>query len=805
MVRVVAVALVLSVGANASADVTVAVDWADFLADQDLVWEGLPTEWSSGSFLGNGLSGAMIYEDRAAQSLRFDLGRADVWDHQSGGGVGGKRAGKTRLLIGALHLVPVGAIDGGTMRLDLWNADTTATIRTRAGTIALRSFITDDGVLVVDATATRGETGFSWRFASEPARSPWGNDPPHPNPAPMSRSDFGVHTVEQPLLAGGGFAVAWTEQVLSESHRILFLDVGWDRSGGSARDQAVGAVQAALATPMDDLVETHRTGWHAYYPESFLSVPDPPLQRFYWIQVYKLAAATRSDGPIYDLLGPWPTHTRWPGLWWNLNVQMTYWPVYAANRLELGESLVEGLARALDEGALAANEPDGAWQLDSGALATSTGDDLRDGYPLLESCDLPWAAHNVWLQYRYSGDETILRDRVVPLLLRAMSYYLHRLSEAPVAGRLNLPAARSPEYGVGPNPTIDVALLRWGLTTLLDADARLDLQSPQRPLWEATLAQMVDFPVDETGLMIASDLPLARSHRTFSHLLPIFPLHLLTVDDPDQATLITKSIERWTGRGEAGLFGPHPDRSGFSLAGASSLYATVGRGDDALDYLHATFGRLSSASMTPNTFYVEQGNPTSETPMAAASALQDLLIQSWGDRIRVFPALPSGWSDVSFHDLRAEGAFLVSAVRTGGRTQFIRIESQAGAPCRVQSDLPTPWQALGAPDITVKMEGEQRATIDLRKGESVILVTAGSDPDLHISPVSTSPPTAIVTQDGGCGCDLAGRSDHALSTLVLLLGWGWVIVRHRRRPGGRSSLRVASTREGFERDRLRSD
>ncbi len=36
--------------------------------------------------------------------------------------------------------------------------------------------------------------------------------------------------------------------------------------------------------------------------------------------------------------------------------------------------------------------------------------------------------------------------------------------------------------------------------------------------------------------------------------------------------------------------------------------------------------------------------------------------------IRIFPALPSTWKDVEFRDLRAEGAFLVSAKRSGGKT-----------------------------------------------------------------------------------------------------------------------------------------
>ena len=55
--------------------------------------------------------------------------------------------------------------------------------------------------------------------------------------------------------------------------------------------------------------------------------------------------------------------------------------------------------------------------------------------------------------------------------------------------------------------------------------------------------------------------------------------------------------------------------------------------------------------------------------------------------IRIFPAVPTAWQDVEFHDLRAEGAFLVSAKRSGGRTQWVRIRSLAGEPCRVRPGI----------------------------------------------------------------------------------------------------------------------
>src|SRR5439155_1375546 len=75
--------------------------------------------------------------------------------------------------------------------------------------------------------------------------------------------------------------------------------------------------------------------------------------------------------------------------------------------------------------------------------------------------------------------------------------------------------------------------------------------------------------------------------------------------------------------------------------------------------------------------------PVIETPLSAAASIQELFLQDWGGALRVFPAVPGQWSEAAFDRLRADGAFLVSAVRRNGRTSWVRIESLAGEPCRL--------------------------------------------------------------------------------------------------------------------------
>lgn len=94
----------------------------------------------------------------------------------------------------------------------------------------------------------------------------------------------------------------------------------------SAAAKAAAAINAARSAGGPALEAAHQKWWHEYYPMSFLTFSASRLESFYWIQMYKLASATRSDRVVYDLMGPWFIDgTNWPDLHWDLNVQLTYW------------------------------------------------------------------------------------------------------------------------------------------------------------------------------------------------------------------------------------------------------------------------------------------------------------------------------------------------------------------------------------------------------------------------------------------------------------------------------------------------
>ncbi|PYO70569.1 MAG: hypothetical protein DMD64_16980, partial [Gemmatimonadetes bacterium] len=159
---------------------------------------------------------------------------------------------------------------------------------------------------------------------------------------------------------------------------------------------------------------------------------------------------------------------------------------------------------------------------------------------------------------------------------------------------------------------------------------------------------------------------------------------------------------------------------GYSFTGGAAMHAWLGQGDTALARLNQYLD--APRYMEPNTFYAEAG-PVIETPLSAATSIQELFLQDWGGTLRVFPAVPRVWPEAAFDRLRADGAFLVSAVRRGGRTAWVRIESLAGQPCRLSVadwDSAQIRASSGAPPrVTRQAAGE--FAVELAKGASVVL------------------------------------------------------------------------------------
>ncbi len=685
------------------------VDWPQFLARSDLLWTELPRTWYEGPYTGNGRYGAMMHLAEDGESFIIKVNRGDVQDHRPELGT---HNGLCRLPIGRFHLRPVGNYTGCDLRLDLWNAELRGHLTTDQGRIEIHQYThATKPVIVTEITRHGGEAEACLDWEAYPAISPRQVYAREGHDSKLSRNytEYGPPRVTeeggrglcvQDLAFGWQTATAWRQTENGAKLRLL-VAIAHAQSPRSAEQEVQATIDQLHQLDPAEMLASHRQWWHKLYPRSFVSIPDNFWQSFYWIQLYKIASTTRADGMLIDTCGVWlEPDTLWPLAWWNLNTQLTYWLPLASNHADLVRSMTDALDRnsaTLSANASRADDPAIA------AMGRTSDQHCFTGGSGPELSNLTWALHNYWLLYRHTMDEAMLRERIYPLLTRSIQKAMNELTRDE-DGVLHTPEKISPEYLRAPDTNYDLALVRWGLMTLIDTAERFEIDEPRLATWRETLRDLRPYPVDETGFQVAAGRPLTHGHRHYSHLLMIYPLYTVNWDDPASRPRIEKSVTHWAEKDQ--------NDGGYQFTGAASMYASMGKGDVALDYLN----RVRSW-IRPNTMYLEAG-PVIETPFSAAQSLLDMLIQSWGGKIRVFPAVSNKWRDVSFADLSAQGAFLVSAVRRDGQTRMVRVKSLAGEPCRIVTDLPRPFRVLG--DKAVEDDG---TTIEaqLAAGEELVL------------------------------------------------------------------------------------
>lgn len=716
---------------NEARTITKNIDWPTYMQKHDLVWDEMPLQWNEGAFAGNGIIGFMMYVDKKTNSIVFHIGRSDVTDHRKApdkkSSIGVPSANGftdfTRLDVGKMSLKPTGNIISGTLRQDIWNAQITAHFVTDSGTIHLKCVTPyNNNVHIVEVKSTEktfdNRKSYTWNFKHGRAYPPrylttvQDTTKYVKNPLPVLYNKDGYFYCEQSLIAGGDYATVWKEKGDVKANESVFYMTIANEIPAAKQSVIKGKqfIDEVINQPLENVKLANADWWHNFYQKSFLSIPDAKMESFYWIQLHKMAICSRPESPAVDLFGTIFRISTWPFHWWNLNIQLTYWPVYASNHLELGENYIT----IVDEN-----------------FETLLNRNKEKGLG-----DFAWAMHNYWWQYTFAGDWQSIKDKWMPKAVTVVNAYDAKLIKNG-EGKLEMKPSGSPEYKgfeIFPNTNYNLALLRWLLNTLIDVNTKTKANHPDVAKWKQTLKDLIPYPVDENGLMIGSNQSVDMSHRHFSHLLALYPLFQLNPDNKEDKELVVKSVKHWhkIENGKA--------LAGYSFTGASLLYTSLGMGNEALDIMHQFLGdSIYKSRILTNTFYVESWgkNPVIETPLSGAAGVIDFLLQSWGNKIRIFPAMPDTWKEASFDQLRAQGGFLVSAARQNGATQWVKVKSLTGEPCVVK--IPD-WEkavVVGNKKVAVKQIATGEFAIALKKDEEVLLMQKGNIVTPVVAPATT--------------------------------------------------------------------
>lgn len=677
-----------------------------------------------GVFTGNGLLGSMTYL-AGKNSMRVDIGRTDVYDHRANSA--DKLFDQARMSLGHFDIEFEGPIVQAKGDIYLKEAFAEAEVSTGKGRMRIRTTtLSNDNIILLEVFKKDFNGNYRLMWKPEEAISPrmgfsYTQRPKNYPANPKGRFGEQGETkyFDQPLLAGGGYVTAYWGKAGKEVDTYL-ITVDYSQQGTAYVKTAINYVQNFSKQKLTKGLESHRKWWTNYFKASTLELPDTVYQQFYDMQLYKLASATRSDKPAMDLQGPWTSPTPWPAYWLNLNMQLAYSPVFKANQLGIANSLIQMIDRNKDQ--LKQNVPE-PYRYNSLAVGRSSGPSLWS--PVLvaknvslegasdgekELGNLVWLLHSYYQYYRATMSQDVY-DRLFPLLKEAINYHLHLL-EKDQAGKYHIGVKTySPEYpkGYAYDTNYDLSIFRWGLKTLIELDQERGAKDKLHAVWQDVLSNLIDYPEDADGFMIAKDLPYGESHRHYSHLMMIYPFYDINWDQVNNQALIERSIAHWQSKKQW--------LQGYSFTGSASMYAMMGRGDSALASLDVLLQKYIKA----NTLYAESG-PVIETPLAAMASIQELCMQYWNGVLRVFPAIPHKWEDVSFANFLADGGNLVSAQRKNGKTTGIQIKSQYGGRIRLKADIRAPEVKIqGKGTFDIAQDG--MIDLDLNKGAIALINT----------------------------------------------------------------------------------
>lgn len=452
------------------------------------------------------------------------------------------------------------------------------------------------------------------------------------------------------------------------------------------------------------------------------------------MEQYKFGSASRPGAPPISLQAVWTADNGrlppWKGdFHHDLNTQLSYWPSYSGNHLDLGMPYLDHLDANKANYERYTKMYFGKPGLAVPGVTTLDGTEMGGWiqYSLSPTVS-SWLAQHYYLQWRYSMDKTFLRSRAYPWI-KATATFLESITALDEKGHRKLPISSSPEINDNDltawfhqNTNYDLSLMKFTFKAATELATELGLKK-EAAHWRKISAEFGDFAITPANeLMFSPTMTYNQSHRHFSHMMSIYPLGLIKWEDGARSQSIIKNSIHLLDSIGPGYW------CGYSYSWLASMKARAKDGEGAAKAL----GIFAKAFCSVNSFHLNGDQTKSgyskftyrpftlEGNFAFASGLQEMLLQSYAGFIEIMPAVPVEWKDIAFENLRAEGAFLVSVKKTGGQVGEVKIMSAKGGSTKLKLPFKT-WFAASKKGVSISNAINGFITLTFKPGSVLIL------------------------------------------------------------------------------------
>lgn len=464
-----------------------------------------------------------------------------------------------------------------------------------------------------------------------------------------------------------------------------------------------------------DFLQKHGIYWNNFFEKSSVCLPDKFLEKLWYHSLYILNCCSGKNGRRFEqacgLNGLWDVRqpTIWGSQWyWDVNIQAAFWPVYTANHLELAEVFNEGFLAYAEDAARRARE---FYHAPGYAI----------DYPFeFYNCIWPWCAQFLWWYYEYTQDKKFLREKAYPMFREQVRFISHVAKYDEERCVLVIFPDVSPEQGpVARNSTVTLSVVKYLLYFTMKANRILNESEEEFEEFEKLYHRLPDYPTAHVfpyGEMWRDSevSPPGIPLRHPSLLMPVFPVGEVNRYSREHERILAENSVRFASENtEIGVF-----QFGWISAAASRLgwgnLALRVLYEQGLDLILRANGMGAEETDRWINHCLVEGGPlyfpcmmecVGEIPLS----INEMLLQSVDNEIRVFPAIPDGredifhnaycqeplaepsrkepppiWQDVSFEKLLAKGGFEVSAELTSGKVSYVNMKSLYGLPVRLR-------------------------------------------------------------------------------------------------------------------------
>lgn len=667
------------------------VNYAGYLSKHDIVYNRINTNALHGLTVGNGRTGAMVW---GQNGMTMQVSGVDL-------------AQQSAYAAGLLNFTTSPAMDSSfstfQQRLSLYDgvlttkydSNRTVTIMGSPNSEVMGIHVDDTrgGVSSVSVNLNMWDPNSVQNVADVPNLTTWRTVSTfaNANAAGFSRgqsdpNNFGytfAATVE-----GAGFTtqvVNGTQVRLNitptSSYTIWFTAASRINSPGlNSVTQAQNQLNSVKSTGYATTLNNYKNWWHNFWARSFVQYSGVSgdadyMENVYYLSTFMIAAGGYGNYPLHFINGVFRAtqdQTKWSNGYWYWNQRDVYNSFLASNHVDLLAGFNRLYSRnfnALRAYTQTRYGTDSLWVpetmgWDGNARGTINSDYVNDLYSTGTE-----AAYNMYLQYRYTNDLTYLRDVAYPYMREALRFYQNRLQL--IDGKWQMVSSNSHEtYWDVRNAITDLAAVRLLAPLTIQVSTQLGLDNGLRAGWQNLVDNLWPYQVGN-GAYLPHDPPVSQTRNNENVALElVWPYDRTGIGYPDYQT----AVNTWNVR-------PHPYGNVWSNDHAHA--ARLGLGNQTLDGMRTMLQKYQNYpnGMTNNT------NGVFEYLGIHLTALNEALMQSYNDKIRVFPAVPSDSSFVGKFTLLAKDGFLVSSEREAGEVKYVGIRSQYGNQARVVN----PW------------------------------------------------------------------------------------------------------------------